>query len=116
SDCGGLSMLLVAALRAGGVPARTLYGRWAESAKPGEKADDQPFLQWHVKAEFYATGIGWVPVDMASGILHDKSPEGLEFFGKDPGNFLTIHVDPNMMVDTKVDGQKTLMGLQRPAF
>jgi len=116
SDCGGLSILFVAVMRANEIPARSLYGRWAQSAKPGDKADGAAYYQWHVKAEFFATGVGWVPIDMAGAIVHDKSFVGLEFFGKDKGDFITFHIDPNLTVDTKVSGQQTLVGLQRPAY
>jgi transglutaminase-like putative cysteine protease len=115
SDCGGLSGLFVAALRANGVPARTLYGRWARSAEAGEKLGDLPYYQAHVKAEFYADGVGWVPVDVASGILHDRSKDGLAFFGNDRGDFLTFHVDPSLELDTRVFGRKVTSGLQVPA-
>src|SRR5262249_50930368 len=73
SDCGGLSVLLVSVLRANGIPARTLYGRWAHTAQPGDKLGGDSYYQWHVKAEFFARGVGWIPVDMASCIERDKS-------------------------------------------
>src|SRR5438874_2939788 len=95
SDCGGLAVLLVTILRANDIPARTLVGRWAESAKPKDRIEDLPYYQTHVKAEFFARGIGWAPVDIALG-LKDRRGEGLYFFGNDDGNFLTMHVDPNL--------------------
>ena len=36
-------------------------------------------------AEFFADGVGWVPVDPSLG-----------HFGGDAGNFLTFHVDPDV--------------------
>jgi hypothetical protein len=116
SDCGGLSALFVAVVRANGVPARTLHGRWATSAEEGQKAGGLPYYQTHVKAEFFAEGIGWVPVDVASGILHDKSKEGLAFFGHDRGDFLTFHVDPDLELDTRLFGRKKVENLQNPAY
>ncbi len=116
SDCGGLSVLFVTLMRANQVPARVLYGRWAVSARPDEKLNGVAYYQWHVKAEFFAEGIGWVPVDLASGILHDKSKEGLQFFGNDRGDFLTFHVDPALSIDTKFFGVQTVGWLQLPAW
>jgi transglutaminase-like putative cysteine protease len=116
SDCGGLSGLFVAALRANGVPARTLYGRWATSAKEGDKLGDVSYYQAHVKAEFYADGVGWVPVDVASGILHDQSKEGLAYFGNDRGDFLALHVDPDLELDTRAFGRQAVNCLQVPAY
>jgi transglutaminase-like putative cysteine protease len=116
SDCGGLSALFAAVMRASGVPARELVGRWARSDDPAETLGSEPYHQWHIKAEFFAKGIGWVPVDLASGVLHDKSAEGLRFFGDDPGDFLTFHLDTDLEVDTIHFGRKTVHNLQRPAY
>ncbi|MEY2892616.1 MAG: hypothetical protein RJA98_2524, partial [Pseudomonadota bacterium] len=46
SDCGGLGGLMVATLRAAGIPARLLVGRWAKSADPAEKLEGLPYRQW----------------------------------------------------------------------
>jgi len=116
SDCGGLSHLFAAVLRANGVPARTLYGRWAKSAKADEKLGDALYFQWHVKAEFFASSIGWVPVDLSVSILHDKSKDGLAYFGHDAGDFLTLHIDPNFQLDTGAFGKQAVHNLQEPAF
>lgn len=115
SDCGGMSVLFAAVMRANGVPARTLFGRWAQSARPDEKLGDTGYYMWHVKAEFFADGVGWVPVDLASGVLHDTSKEGLRFFGHDPGDFLTMHIDPGLKLDTGLFGVETVQNLQEPA-
>ena len=116
SDCGGLSNLFVATLRSQGIPARTLAGRWATSADGEEKLGGHPFYQYHVKAEFFVDGVGWVPVDMASAILHDRSEGGLYYFGHDPGDFITQHIDGNIEIDTIHFGREMLPTLQRPAF
>ena len=100
SDCGGLSIVFASALRAQGIPARILVGRWAMSAQGGRGE----YYQAHVKAEFYADGVGWVPADLASGRLHDRSREGLRYFGRDEGDFLTLHLDPDLVVDSVLFG------------
>jgi len=112
SDCGGLSNLWVATLRSEGIAARLVVGRWATSATPGEKVGEVAFYQQHAKAEFYADGIGWVPVDVASGILHDRSKQGLQFFGNDEGDFVTLHFDSDLKVDTVYFGEQTIVWLQ----
>ena len=116
ADCGGLSALFASIMRANGIPARTLWGRWAYSAQPGKTWANRPYYQTHVKAEFFAHGVGWVPVDLASGILHDTTTQGLKFFGNDPGNFITFHVDPNLVIDTQLFGVKTVGNLQKVAW
>jgi transglutaminase-like putative cysteine protease len=112
ADCGGLSVLFASILRSNNIPARTLWGRWAKSADPGKIWFNHPYYQTHVKAEFFAQGVGWVPVDVSSAILHDKSPQGVKFFGNDPGDFITFHVDGNLDVDTLLFGIKPLGNLQ----
>ena len=116
SDCGGLSALYAAVLRANGIPARALYGRWARSAKADDKIGEMEYYQWHVKAEFYAKDVGWVPADLSVSILSDKSAEGLDYFGRDPGDFLTMHVDANFELDTVTFGKQPVHNLQYPTF
>jgi len=115
TDCGGMCLVFVAAMRANGVPARVLAGRWALSARAGEQDNGVAYFQTHVKAEFFARGVGWVPVDLASGRLHDKSKEGLLFFGNDPGDFLTLHVDTDLVADTMF-GRRTVPFMQGVHF
>jgi hypothetical protein len=67
-------------MRANGVPARLLGGRWAVSQ---EGAD----ITSHVKAEFFAQGVCWAPVDMSAGV---GDTDGAEFahFGHAGGDFI----------------------------
>ena len=74
--------------------------------------DEVKYYQQHVRAEFYAAGVGWVPVDLASAVERDPSPAGLRFFGHDRGDFLVLHIDPILRVDTLFFGEKTLPWLQ----
>ncbi|MBK1831694.1 hypothetical protein JIN77_13240 [Verrucomicrobiaceae bacterium R5-34] len=116
SDCGGLSNLFVATLRAQGIPARSLVGRWAKSAVKGEKVGGVPYFQSHVKAEFFAQGVGWIPVDLASAVLDSETPDKLIFFGRDPGDFITMHVDPRLRVVSEYFGMNDLTWLQDVTF
>jgi hypothetical protein len=116
TDCGGMSVLFVGILRANHVSARCLLGRWAASGKPPEKPGGEPISQCHVKAEFFAKGIGWVPVDLSCSVTFDKSKEGLAYFGNDSGDFLAMHVDPDLLVNTIHFGQQRLGCLQGVAM
>lgn len=115
TDCGGLTALYVAALRANGIAARQLVGRWAMSAKKGETLYGQPWQQEHIKAEFYAAGIGWVPVDVSVAVDYDKKPASLKHFGDDPGNFLAFHFDADLAIEVPKLGRRTAVFLQEPA-
>jgi transglutaminase-like putative cysteine protease len=113
SDCGGLAVVFASALRSNGIPARVLVGRWAlSSAVVAGRVYDQR----HCKAEFHAPGVGWVPADVSSALVHDKSPEGLAYFGNDPGDFLVMHLDTNLICDTVHFGRKPVEWLQAPAY
>ncbi len=116
TDCGGLSILFATVLRSEAIPARILVGRWAKSAKTettaGEKRDDK----FHVIAEFYAKGIGWIPVDGSSAVLHDPTPQKLEFFGNQAGNFVTLHIDTDLTFDTGLWGDYTTRFFQVPKY
>ena len=116
SDCGGLAVLFATALRSQGIPARTLAGRWAVSAMPAAKIGGINYHQEHVKAEFFAQGVGWVPVDLSSAILHDRSAGKLEYFGKDKGDFITLHFDNDLALDTLFFGVRPMPLLQRPSY
>jgi transglutaminase-like putative cysteine protease len=113
SDFGGLVVLFVSALRANRVPARVLVGRWAVSSTVLE---GKVFNQQHAKAEFFAEGVGWVPADLSSAVVHDKSPEGLAFFGNDEGDFLVMHLDTDLICDTIHFGRQTVEWLQAPKY
>jgi transglutaminase-like putative cysteine protease len=56
-ECGDYSSLLIALLRAKGIPARPVVGYWAVSG----------IDQAHVWAEFYLEEVGWIPVDPTVG-------------------------------------------------
>ena len=51
---------------------------------------------------------------MASGILHDKTAAGLNYFGKDPGDFIAFHADAALAVDTKLFGVEKVDNFQSP--
>ena len=109
-------MLFVSLMRSSRIPARCLAGRWAKSADAPKATQGLPSQQEHVKAEFFVTGVGWVPVDLSSAILHDKTEGGLTYFGSDPGDFLVLHVDPDLDVDTVHFGVKHFHWLQFPTW
>src|SRR5579883_289706 len=111
SDCGGLSCVMVATLRANGIPARVLLGRWAQSGAPPDKITGEIYGQWHVKAEFFAKGVGWVPLDMAAAVT-DKDRGEFAHFGNDPGDFITLCANQDIEVDTFIHGRFTGFGFQ----
>jgi len=61
-DCGGMSSLYVAALRAIGIPARIVTG-WLTGSD-----------QWHCWSELYLPSTGWIPQDVTFG--HSAASDG----------------------------------------
>jgi transglutaminase-like putative cysteine protease len=110
SDCGGLGAAVAATLRAAGIPARLLVGRWARSADPTERLEGLPYRQWHVKLEFHLDGIGWIPGDAAVGM---ERPEA--WFGVQHADFITMHVDP-LVRPVTLFGEEELTWAQGVAF
>jgi hypothetical protein len=112
TDCGGWANWFVAVLRAGGVPARALVGRWAKS----QDKNIQPSNQGHVKAEFFAEGVGWIPVDLSQAVQHERSKDSLRYFGVDEGDFITLHVDTDVELQMRDIGKQQWRALQSPAY
>ena len=110
SDYAGITAVYVAALRANGIPARALGGRVVIS-------EGRPTgTGWaHAKVEFYAGGIGWVPADVAGAVRFNRSPEGLESFGNDTAEFLTTHLDTDLIIKHYF-GKETLAWLPDAAW
>jgi transglutaminase-like putative cysteine protease len=67
--CGDLNALFVGLARAAGIPARDVYGIRVASSAHGYKSlgVGSPVISkaQHCRAEFFAQGLGWVPVDPA---------------------------------------------------
>ncbi|MDX1374332.1 MAG: transglutaminase family protein [Burkholderiales bacterium] len=67
--CGDLNAMFVGLARAAGVPARDVYGVRVAKSKHGYKSlgAGSPDISkaQHCRAEFFASGYGWVPVDPA---------------------------------------------------
>ncbi len=93
--CADLNTLFVGLTRAVGIPARDIYGIRIAPSQQGYKSlglgSDNASKGQHCRAEFFAQGIGWVPVDPA-----DVRKVVLE---EPPGN-LQIH-DPKVALARK---------------
>ena len=67
--CGDLNAMFVGLARSVGVPARDVYGIRVAPSKLGYRSlglsSDNASKGQHCRAEFYARGVGWVPVDPA---------------------------------------------------
>ncbi|MGN6369278.1 MAG: transglutaminase-like domain-containing protein [Phycisphaerae bacterium] len=117
SDCGGINGLFVSVMRANGIPARTLCGRWARSSKDSDTLNGLPYAQWHVKAEFFLPRVGWIPIDLSGAVqCAPANDPGLAWFGSDRGDFITMHTDFDLMVDALRFGRQHIVADQGFAY
>lgn len=107
SDCGGLANIFVATMRANGIPAINLPGRWAASGGP--KDHDQ----CHVKSAFFDPHLGWVKVDQNGAVAqHKKDKEiGFQNFATGGANFLTFSTIHPPHLDLERFGEVSLNGI-----
>jgi len=81
--CGDLNAMFVGLARAAGVPARDVYGVRVAKSKYGYKSlgAGSPNISkaQHCRAEFFAQGYGWVPVDPADvrKVMLEEPPRNL---------------------------------------
>ncbi len=88
--CGELNALVVDALRLSGIPARTRQGRNAHVSTPFGPEDVNSY---HVTAEFWGEGIGWIPIE-ASAAGNNTNEKGVElrpFLGIANGDHVSKH-------------------------
>jgi transglutaminase-like putative cysteine protease len=103
-ECGDYSALLIALLRAEGIPARPVVGYWAISG----------LEQTHVWAEFYLEDVGWVPVDPTIG-QQSPSKEAYYFGGMDNQRVI-LHKGFNIAMDPPAPENFIAPLLQEPAW
>ncbi|HZP80628.1 MAG TPA: transglutaminase-like domain-containing protein [Chthonomonadaceae bacterium] len=110
SHCTGIANLYIATLRASGIPARLAVGRRiVNSSSPQAMVTNGALTidpgTAHVAAEFYAEGVGWVPVEPTCALgAADVTP----FFGRSDGSLLVMHFD-SMWLDTRT---RNLQGME----
>src|SRR5437870_13349976 len=63
---GDMGSLWIAIARAKGIPARMVYGSFFKPEFDGKDVDQDA----HSWVEFYASGLGWIPMDIALGELN----------------------------------------------
>lgn len=115
SDCGGFSLVFVAACRANKIPARALAGQWFKTRELADGTLDLTGRQAHVIAEFFDPQIGWIPEDISSTFLRVPGHADLNYFGRDPGYFFAWHTDADFHFDTPRKANYHAQWIQNPA-
>lgn len=117
--CTDISSIFVALLRNAGIPAREVFGIRAGASKISKscgKSDSNGFAKitggQHCRAEFYLSGIGWVPADPADVTkvmkqenrkITDKKIQNLKkyFFGNWEMNWVAFNYGRDFILDPK---------------
>jgi hypothetical protein len=108
TDCGGLSYLYCAVLRAAGVPARALICRQVRLRPQSE--DGSGYYSCHTRSEFFLAGVGWVPVDLSDAVSHRRKDARL-YFGRDQGDFIVMHLNPDLLLDSLFYGLRKVRSM-----
>ena len=99
-DCGEAVLELAAILRSNSIPCRIKVGR---NVVPDDTHEYG--AQRHVKAEYFVSGIGWVPIEIAGALgLQDTTYT----FGYDNYYFLVTHVENDLLLDVKEEKKRTI--------
>ncbi len=114
TDCGGFSLIFVAACRANRIPARLLVGQWFKTRGSGDSLELTGRMA-HVIAEFFDPQIGWIPEDISSTLLHVRGFEDTDFFGRDPGYFFAWHTDTDFHFAVPGKEDEHVQWIQNPA-
>lgn len=70
-NCNDIHALFISLCRSLGIPARLILGQALEApATPGEDACE--LCGYHCWAEFFASGLGWIPVDASCACKYGK--------------------------------------------
>lgn len=88
-QCGGVAFLYVALARASGVPSRSVTG--ITNIREGKFNWQENNYGTHVWAEFYLSGFGWIPIDIAPALFSNK-----KMFAEYPGNYLIFSKGTNV--------------------
>jgi len=69
-NCNDIHALFISLARSLGIPARLVLGQALEPPPPGDEACD--LCGYHCWAEFFAPGLGWIPVDASCACKYGK--------------------------------------------
>jgi transglutaminase-like putative cysteine protease len=96
ADCKLRASVFTSAMRAAGIPTRLLEGIVAKTARPETTGLIEGEIKAHVRCEFFAENVGWVPVDVNYAIADPRGP--MPHYGEDPGDLLVQNVDTDFYV------------------
>lgn len=101
-NCNDIHALFISLARSLGIPARLILGQALEPPPPGEEACEA--CGYHCWAEFFAPGLGWVPVDASCACKYGKH----QLFGDLEMNHIAWSVGRDIELNPPQKGQRLL--------
>lgn len=101
-NCNDIHALFLSLARSAGIPARLVLGQALEPPPPGQEACD--LCGYHCWAEFFAPGLGWVPVDASCACKYGKH----DLFGSLEMNHIAWSVGRDILLNPPQAGGRAL--------
>jgi transglutaminase-like putative cysteine protease len=101
-NCNDIHALFISLARSLRIPARLVLGQAFEAPLPGEGACE--LCGYHCWAEFFAPGLGWIPVDASCACKYGKDA----LFGALEGNHIAWSVGRDILLTPPQRGPRVL--------
>jgi transglutaminase-like putative cysteine protease len=101
-NCNDIHALFISLCRSAGIPARLVMGQVFESPPPGQEGCD--LCGYHCWAEFFASGLGWIPVDASCACKFGTS----DLFGRLEMNHVAWSVGRDLWLSPPQQGGRLL--------
>jgi transglutaminase-like putative cysteine protease len=101
-NCNDIHALFISLARSLGIPARLVLGQAFEAPPPGAEACE--LCGYHCWAEFFAPGLGWIPVDASCACKYGKDAR----FGALESNHIAWSVGRDILLIPPQRGRRVL--------
>jgi len=101
-NCNDIHALFISLARSLGIPARLVLGQAFEPPPPGQEACE--LCGYHCWAEFFAPGLGWIPVDASCACKYGKH----ELFGALESNHVAWSTGRDILLAPPQRGPRVL--------